>query len=658
MSRKPDANFIWSIANLLRGPYRPKEYGLVVLPMTILRRLDSVLVPTNDEVHAEWESSKYSTSPDLLDVKLRKRSGQSFYNTSKYTLPSLTGDSDNVKANLLDYIDGFSDNVKEIFTKIGFEEQVERLEEADALYLVVKEFAGIDLGPEHVTNTEMGTIFEELIRIHNEKSAETAGEHFTPREVIALMVDLLLTGDEDATETKHIKRRVYDPTAGTGGMLSVMDEHLRDQNETASLAMYGQEINASSYAVCKADMVIKGQGVDSIALGNTLTDDAHAGQTFHYCLSNPPFGVEWKTSQREVVKEHKQLGFNGRFGAGLPSVSDGSMLFLQHLISKMRLVDPDNQATRGRAAIVLNGSPLFTGKAGSGESEIRRWVIESDLLDAIIALPTDMFYNTGIATYIWVLDRRKPQERRGKVQLIDGSDLFVKMRKSLGSKRRELSPGDIETIVKLYGAHDAGGDKRSKIFVNSDFGYRTITVERPLRMSFRVTPERIGVAVAAKPVQKLNEATREELRRALQAMDGLRVWRDRDEFDMVLGKALGGAGVRVGAPVRKALWSALGERDETAEPCTDGKGNIEPDPKLRDTESVPLDEDVDEYFKTEVLPHVPEAWIDHDKTKVGYEIPFTRHFYEYVPPRPLEEIDADVKRLIGEIQVLFAELDS
>ncbi|GMA41847.1 type I restriction-modification system subunit M [Mobilicoccus caccae] len=659
MPSKPDANFIWSIANLLRGPYKPKEYGDVVLPMTILRRLDCVLAATKDAVLSEQKRSGDRTAKDLLDVKLRKAAKYSFYNTSPYTLPSLTGDSANIKANLLSYVDGFSDNVRDVFTRFGFEEQVQRLEEANALYLVVQEFAKLDLRPQHVSNTEMGSVFEELIRKFAEASNETAGEHFTPREVIALMVDLLLVGDEDATTPgKAVNRRVYDPAAGTGGMLSTMDEHLREQNPAARLLMAGQEINPSSYAVCKADMIIKGQPVDAIALGNTLTDDAHAGKDFHYCLSNPPFGVEWKTSQREVIKEHKQLGFNGRFGPGLPAVSDGSMLFLLHLIDKMRTVDPDDENVRGRAAIVLNGSPLFTGRAGSGESEIRRWVIESDLLDAIIALPTDVFYNTGIATYIWVLDRKKPAERRGYVQLIDGSQMFTKMRKSLGSKRKELLPADIETLVKLYAEFDGADDKRSKVFPGEAFGFHTITVERSLRLAFQATAERIDEAITSKAVQKLDESTQEQLRRALQTLDRETVWRARPAFDQALGKALGAAGLQVGSPVRKAIHAALSERDETAEICTDAKGNPEPDPKLRDTENVPLGQDVDEYVAREVLPYVPDAWIDHAKTKVGYEIPFTRHFYEYVPPRTLEEIDADVKRLIAEIQELFAELDS
>ncbi|WP_330440440.1 type I restriction-modification system subunit M [Micromonospora sp. NBC_00821] len=651
---KPDANFIWAIANLLRGPYKPKEYGDVVLPMTILRRLDCVLAPTQKAVHEEWLASRDKTSADILDVRLRKKSGYKFYNTSQYTITSLTGDSANAKANLLSYLDGFSDNIRDVFTQFKFEEQIQRLDSANALYLILQRFAALDLRPENVSNTEMGSVFEELIRKFAEASNETAGEHFTPREVIALMVDLLLVGDEEATSRADIIRTVYDPTAGTGGMLSVMDEHLRLQNPTARLRMAGQEVNPSSYAVCKADMVIKGQDVNAIALGNTLTDDQHAGKVFHYCLSNPPFGVEWKTAEREVRKEH-MMGVNGRFGAGLPSVSDGSMLFLLHLISKMRPVDPDQ--TRGRAAIVLNGSPLFTGKAGSGESEIRRWVIESDLLDAIIALPTDMFYNTGIATYIWVLDRHKPEERRGRVQLIDASQMFVKMRKSLGNKRKALSDTDIETIVRLYAILSVD-DKRSKVFENKAFGYHTITIERPLRLSFQVTMARIESALNNPAVEKLDKETRGQLRNALEPLILEQITKDRPAFSALLDKSLREVGVRVSAPVRKVLLGSMAERDESAEICRDAKGNAEPDPKLRDTENVPLGEDISEHFLREIKPHVPEAWIDESKTRIGYEIPFNRHFYEYVSPRNLEDIDADVRRLIGEIQTLFAEIES
>jgi type I restriction enzyme M protein len=624
--------------------------------MTILRRLDCVLAPTKQAVHQEWITSRDKVSKDILDVKLRKKSGYSFYNTSEYTIPKLVGDSANVKANLLSYLDSFSDNIRDVFTRFGFEEQIQRLEEANALYLVLQRFAALDLRPENVSNTEMGTVFEELIRKFAEASNETAGEHFTPREVIALMVDLLLVGDEDATSTPNIIRTVYDPAAGTGGMLSVMDEHLRQQNETARLTMAGQEINPSSYAVCKADMIIKGQDVNAIALGNTLTDDQHASKVFHYCLSNPPFGVEWRTSEREIRKEHKQMGFDGRFGSGLPGVSDGSMLFLLHLISKMRPADPDHAETRGRAAIVLNGSPLFTGKAGSGESEIRRWIVESDLLDAIVALPTDMFYNTGIPTYIWVLDQNKPPERRGKIQLIDASDMFTKMRKSLGSKRKELPDTGIETIVRLYGTFDGAVDKRSKIFDNMDFGYRTITVERPLRLAFQATPDRIDAALESPVVQKLENETVTQLHAALQSLDPNLVTKDRSEFNALLGKVLGNAGIQVGAPVRKALISALSKRDQTAEICRNSKGEPEADPKLRSTEDVPLNENIHDYLTREVIPHIPDAWIDESKTRIGYEIPFTKHFYEYKSPRTLKDIDAELDELVSTQEQLVSTL--
>lgn len=654
---KPDANFIWAIANKLRGPYKPKEYGDVVLPMTILRRLDCVLAPTKQAVHTLWVAQHEKDSQDILDVKLRRKSGYRFYNTSLYTLPKLLGDSSNLENNLVEYINSFSENIKDVFTRFKFEEQIQRLEEANALFLIVQQFAGLDLRPENVSNTEMGTVFEELIRQFAEASNEQAGEHFTPREVIALMVDLLLVGDEEAVHKENVIRTVYDPAAGTGGMLSVMDEHLHLQNKSARLTMAGQEINPSSYAVCKADMIIKGQDIDAIKLGNTLVKDEHAGKVFHYCLSNPPFGIEWKTSEREVRKEHKK-GFEGRFGPGLPGVSDGSMLFLLHLVSKMRPVDPDDEATRGRAAIVLNGSPLFTGKAGTGESEIRRWVIESDLVDAIIALPIDMFYNTGIATYIWVLDKHKPQARRGKIQLINAADMWVKMPKSLGSKRRRLSAEHIRTIVKLYGSFDDATDSRSKILDNRDFGYHTITVERPLRMTFQATAERIGAAMTSPAVLKLDTASAIQLRKALDSLDAALVVKDRAVFETHLDAALKKVDLKVGAPVRKALFAALGERDETAEPCVDSRGNPEPDPRLRDTENVPLDEDIHEFFAREVTPFVPDAWVDESKTKIGYEIPFNRHFYEYHAPPPLAQIDDEVRALIDEIQVLFTKATS
>lgn len=648
-----NANLVWSIANLLRGPYKPKEYGEVVLPFTILRRLDCVLEPTRDAVRAEYEAKKDGQFP--LSVVLPRVSKQSFYNQSRYSLTKL-GDVDHIKANLLDYLNGFSENVRDIFERFGFLNQIERLDENELLLLVTRRFAAVDLHPKTVNNIEMGLLFEELIRKFAESSNETAGEHFTPREVIKLMVELLFIADDDALAKPDTRRSIYDPAAGTGGMLSVADEHLRLLNPDAKLSMAGQEINPSSYAVCKADMVIKGQPIDAIVLGDTLTNDGHRGKHFNYCLSNPPFGVEWKKAEKAVREEYEQMGYNGRFGPGLPSVSDGSMLFLLHLIDKMRPLKDGG----GRAGIVLNGSPLFTGKAGSGESDIRRWVIESDLLEAIIALPTDMFYNTGISTYVWILTNRKTDDRKGKIHLIDGTALWVKMRKTLGAKRKMLALGDIDTIVKLYGQYTDADTATSKVFRNEDFGYRTITVERPLRLNHAVTKDRRDIALSDKTLSKLPAVAQDGIQAALTAlaaMHGERVWSSKPDFENDLGPALGAAGVALTTPQRKALVRALSERDEHAKIITDGKGNPEPDPKLRDTENVPLTEDVDDYFAREVTPHVPDAWIDHAKTKIGYEIPFTRHFYTYEPPRDLVEIDADLNTLISEIIALLAKVE-
>jgi type I restriction enzyme M protein len=649
-----NANLVWSIANLLRGPYKPKEYGEVVLPFTILRRLDCVLELTKDAVLAAYEAKRDGQFP--LSVVLPRVSKQSFYNTSRYSLTKL-GDADHIKANLLDYLNGFSENVRDIFERFGFLNQIERLDENELLLLVTQQFAAVDLHPKAVSNIEMGLLFEELIRKFAESSNETAGEHFTPREVIKLMVELLFIADDDALAKPDTRRSIYDPTAGTGGMLSVADEHLRALNPNAKLSMAGQEINPSSYAVCKADMVIKGQPIDAIVLGDTLTNDGHRGKHFNYCLSNPPFGVEWKKAEKAVREEYADMGYNGRFGPGLPSVSDGSMLFLLHLIDKMRPLKDGG----GRAGIVLNGSPLFTGKAGSGESDIRRWVIESDLLEAIIALPTDMFYNTGISTYVWILTNRKADERKGKVQLIDGTSLWQKMRKSLGAKRKMLGPDDINTIVKLYGQYVDADPAVSKVFKNEDFGYRTITVERPLRLNYAVTENRRDVARKDRALSRLPDAAQDGIQAALEylaASHGERVWMSRSEFDSDLGSSLGVSEVALTSPQRKALLMSLSERDGDAEIITNAKGNPEPDSQLRDTENVPLVEDIEDYFALEVSPHVPDAWIDHAKTRIGYEIPFTRHFYEYAPPRALAEIDSDLNKLISEISVLLADVET
>lgn len=596
------SSFIWSVADLLRGDYKQSDYGKVILPFTVLRRLDCVLEGTKKAVLAEHAArSKTRVNPEPF---LLRKAGQSFYNTSTMNLRKLLGAPDDIRDNLTAYVQAFSPSVREIFERFSFYTQVEKLAKAELLYLVAEKFANVDLHPDKVSNAQMGLVFEELIRRFAELSNETAGEHFTPREVIRLMVNLLFVEDDAALTKPGVVRTIYDPTAGTGGMLSVAGEYLRELNPKARLTMFGQELNDESYAICKADMLIKGQDVANIVAGNTLSDDGHPVQKFDYMLSNPPFGVEWKKVEKEVRREHEVEGFNGRFGPGLPRVSDGSLLFLLHLLSKMRRAKDGGS----RFGIVLNGSPLFTGGAGSGESEIRRYVLENDLLEAIVALPTDMFYNTGIATYVWIVSNRKPESRKGKLQLIDGSTFWQKMRKSLGSKRKEMGEEHIATVTRLFGGFleaqlatvfDAGGEEVSRtvvtagerapkapkggqvrlspisrIFRNEDFGYRTITVERPLRHE-----------------------------------DGSVVLFEK-------GKQ---------------------------------KGKPQPAASLRDTENVPLDQDVEDYFEREVLPHVPDAWIDEDKTKIGYEIPFNRHFYVFEPPRSLAEIDADLKQVTERI---------
>lgn len=637
------ATFIWSIADLLRGSFKAHQYGDIILPFTVLRRLDAVLAPTKQAVFAVVEQAEADGIPVRASLLRKKAAHQySFWNESKFDLKTALGDSENLAANLLDYVTGFSDNVKDIFDKYKIAERIAELDEHDLLFLVTQRFAEVDLSPAVVPNEEMGHIFEELIRKFAEASNETAGEHFTPRDVIELMVDVLLAPDSAALATPNVVRSIYDPTAGTGGMLSVGEDHIRSANPTAVLTLAGQEINPQSYAICKADMTVKGQSVDAIVFGDTLLNDGHAGSTFSYGLSNPPFGVDWKKQQKAVTDEHALRGFAGRFGAGLPRVSDGSMLFLMHLISKMRTAEDGG----GRAAIVLNGSPLFTGGAGSGESNIRKWVLERDLLEAIIALPTDMFYNTGIATYVWVLSTKKSAERVGKVQLIDGTKLFRKMRKGLGSKRNELGPDDIATLVRLYeGEADA---TRSKTFAREDFFYRTITVERPLRLNWALTPERLAVARALKPLAKIDLAPLVAVVERTKRDETPST--DLTAFRKLVSVALVEAGLALTAPQMKAFIAGLSERDENAPIVLDAKKRPEPDPTLRDTENVPWSEDVHAYFEREVKPFAPDAWIDESKTKEGCEIPFTRHFYQYVPPRSLAEIDADLDAVLGRIR--------
>ncbi|MGW5339180.1 type I restriction-modification system subunit M [Rhodococcus pyridinivorans] len=654
---KTNADLIWSIANLLRGPYQPNQYGDVILPFTILRRLDCILEPTKDEVLAEYKKLQgLKVDPGVV---LKTKFKLPFYNTSRWTFASLVSDPEGVADNLIDYIERFSPNVRDVFEGFRMPDLIADLQKSDRLYLIVKEFAAVELHPKVVSGHDMGYIFEELIRKFAESNNAQAGDHFTPREVIALMVDILFHTADDALTKPGTVRTIYDPAAGTGGMLSTAYDHLIEMNHSARPVLYGQEINPRSYAMCKSDMIIKGQDVDNIYLGDTLTDDGHSGRRFDYLLSNPPFGVEWKTQQKAVTDEYEQRGFAGRFGPGLPRVSDGSLLFLMHLISKMQPVK--NGEGGSRLAMVLNGSPLFTGGAGSGESNIRQWIIENDLLDAIIALPTDMFYNTGISTYVWILDNNKPAQRRGKVQLINAVEMFGKMRKSLGSKRKYLRPEDIERICKLYDRYrnEKGTDTHpahSKVFRGEEFGYATITVERPLQLRFEPSDDKIEEVLAQKSIAKLKDGEQAAIRKALETLVGW-TWTNRDAFVDELKAALRDAGIsRPGAPLVKTIWSAISEHDPEADVVTNSKGEPEPDAALRDTENVPLTEDIEEYFAREVLPHVPDAWIDHDKTKIGYEIPFTRHFYRYVPPRPLEEIQKDLRVLVSEIQAMLAEV--
>lgn len=650
------ASLIWSVADLLRGDFKQSQYGRIILPFTVLRRLECVLAPTKAQVLATVESTK--ALPDLArDKLLLNASGQAFYNTSPLELGKLG--ENHVGDNLDAYVRAFSKDAREVFEHFNFEASITLLEDADLLYKVSRSFATVDLSPEVVDNYHMGLVFEELIRRFAESSNETAGEHFTPRDIVRLTTSLVFSGDDDALAKPGVVRSIYDPTAGTGGFLSCGMEYLHELNPAARLATFGQELNPESYAICKADMLIKGQDISNIKLGNTLSDDQLRFNRFDYCLSNPPFGVDWKKVEKQVRAEADQQGFNGRFGPGLPRVSDGSLLFLMHLISKMQ--QPSTDSTGSRIGIILNGSPLFTGGAGSGESEIRRYILENDLLDALIALPTDMFYNTGIATYVWVLTNHKPAERKGKVLLINASDMHSPMRKSLGSKRKFLSDGVLKEIVSLYSRYEESSI--AKIFPNTVFGYRRITVERPLKLAFYPhDTERLASLQADKAWTKLDGSLQAAILTALASFTESKLM-SRDKFKKQFTKALGE--VKLPAPAFKLLVNHLAEQDDAAEVC-ETKGEPEANPDLRDNENVPLGEDIHEYFQREVLPHVPDAWIDTGKTDpldgqvgiVGYEIPFNRHFYQYQPPRDLAEIDADLDAVAREIMQLLAEVHS
>ena len=679
-------NFIWKIAELLRGPYRPEQYGNVILPMAVLRRFDCLLEPTKDKV---LEVAKTTD----IEIILNKAAGYSFSNKSKFTFSNLIDDPDNIRANFEAYIQGFSSNIREIMENFEFDKEIRKLDENNLLFLVIKEFNQIDLHPDVVSNQEMGYIFEELIRRFSENAE--AGDHYTPREVIELMTNILFINLEDELTKKGSIFTIGDFAAGTGGMLSVATNYIKQLNPDAQVEVFGQELNPQSYAICKADILIKGQNAKNIVKGNSFTQDGHKNLKVRFALMNPPFGVDWKKDKEFIENEMKELGFNGRFGAGLPRTSDGSLLFLQHMVSKM------SQDEKGsRMAIIFNGSPLFTGDAGSGESEIRRWIIENDLLEGIIALPTDLFYNTGIATFIWILTNRKNDDilkgpvRKGKIQLVDATSFYQKMRKSLGSKRHEITKEHIEEITRIYGAFEE--NEYCKIFDNKDFGYLKVTIERPLQLNFKISEDRIeniyGESAFSnlydeekvkelelkkeKGIIKKTELTKlEKLYEGKKLQDNIinalkenishKLYKNREEFSKVLEEILGEFSLK--KSLFNAVLMGLSERDETADYCYKGKKK-EADPTLRDTETIPLSIDVEEYkpdpsehikkerenileyVEREVAPHVKEFWIDHKKTKIGYEIPFTRHFYKYEELRPFKEIMKEVQELEKEIE--------
>ena len=711
---------IWEIANRLRGPYRPPQYRLVMLPMVVLRRLDCVLEPTKDAVLKKRDELEARQMPETAVHRLLGKAADPgrqhpLYNTSPYTFERLLADAENIAPNLVSYINGFSPTARHIFERFKFADQIEKLDGSNRLFTVVKAMADVDLHPDRIDNLQMGYLFEHLVMRFNEQANEEAGDHFTPREVIRLMANLIYTGEQDVYKP-GIYRTIYDPACGTGGMLSESEKLILSQNSRAQLALFGQEYNDESWAICCSDMLIKDEDTANIVLGDTLGDgktrDGFEGERFHYLMANPPFGVEWKDQKAIVQQEHSTVGFSGRFGAGVPAINDGSLLFLQHMISKMHpYAEGDEDQPGSKIAIVFNGSPLFSGDAGSGPSNIRRWIIENDWLDAIVALPDQLFYNTGIFTYVWLVTNRKPPERRGKVQLIDGARFFRKMKKSLNNKRNEIAEDQIRYVTRVYGNYRNGetaeveidGETEprviSRIFENREFGFLKVTVERPLRMNFEATPERIArldeqtafANLAKSKKRKDAEAMEREIEEGRKKQDAIRNvlstlkdngrYMDRAVFLADMIKVAERASVNIPAAIRKAIFAALGERDQDAEICRDSKGRPEPDSERRDTENIPLPpgtvlplpmdfgpdkpndrlvetfrDNIDTYIECEVLPHVPDAWVDYGKTKVGYEIPINRHFYVYKPPRALDRIEEDIATLEREIAGLLKGL--
>jgi type I restriction enzyme M protein len=673
-------SFLWSIADLLNGAFKKSEFQKIILPFTVLRRLDYALEKTKDKV-LETERTLKEKGLDNRHGQLCRAAGYAFYNTSKFTYESLLHDDANLALNLRQYVMGFSPNVREIFAAFNFDDSIRDLDRVNLLYLLMERFnekSKVDLRPSALSNHEMGYVFEHLLRKFNEALNENPGEHFTPRDAIRLMVDLVLMFDKELAKGEGVARTVNDCCCGTGGILSISKEHILEINPRAKVHLYGQELNPFTWAIARADMLIlepEGKDAENIKLGSTLSDDQLSDMRFDLQFVNPPYGYEW-SKDFDAVNAEAARGFDGRFGAGLPRKSDGQMLFLQHFIARMN----DPKESQSYIGIIMNGSPLFTGGAGSGESEIRRWILENDWLEAIVALPQQIFYNTGIGTYIWLLSNRKPAAHRGKVMLVDGSgeEFWSAMSKSLGSKRREITDAHRQAILKLVKERKPG--PHVKIFDTTDFGYREIKVLRPLKLRFEVTEESLArldtqsafknlavskkkAAAEQKREEQEGQALQAEIRAALQSLAG-QTYMNRDKFTAALDSALKKAGLKLKAPVLKAILAGTGERDDTAEICHDSQGNPEPDSELNDTENVPLKEKVETYFAREVAPHVPDAWIDltycDEKDGkvgfVGYEIPFNRHFYVFKPPQPLSVIDAELKACTDRILAMIGGL--
>ncbi len=700
MNHSEIGSFIWGVADLIRDTFKRGKYQDVILPLTVLRRLDCVLAPTKEAV-LQRQAELSGRGLEDLNSQLRRASGFAFYNTSRYDFDRLLADAPNVAANLRNYIAGFSENMREVLERFDFDNTISKLDEAGLLFQVLERFGNVELHPDDVDNASMGTIFEELIRKFNEALNENPGEHFTPRDVVHLMVDLMLAGDEDEISGGGVVRTIYDPCCGSGGMLTIAKEHIteghRDNgallkgpiNPQAEIYLYGQEVNPETWAVSRSDLYMKdpeGRDAENIFFGTTLSNDRHADKTFDYIIANPPYGKDWKRDQDAVRAEHHRGGA-GRFAPGLPRISDGQLLFLLHMLARSK--SPEDGGSR--IAIIMNGSPLFTGDAGGGESEIRRYILENDLLEALIALPEQLFYNTGIATYVWLLTNRKADHRKGKVQLIDASTFWVPMPRSLGDKRRRIPRDKADDILKLLGDYRDGDTRTiskdgseieaivSRVFPTSQFGYRRITVERPLRLNFLPSEERIGRLEGERAFQNLatsrkrgyaadqeKDKGRKLQKSTLDMLRGLEQTKvtDRKEFERILDAALKESDLKLPAPARKAILKALAERDDEAAICTTKDGQPEPDPELRDSERVPLGEDVNDFFNREVKPHVPDAWIDESRRDardghvgiVGYEISFNRYFYRYSPPRPIEDIEADIQGLESDIVAMLSEI--